>query len=202
MQIFFRIREWREENKKLGLEPTISDTWKPQQRESFLQDWLDDDSIIMEPAVKNARMTKIHSPSSNALKALQRHRWVVAGEKRLHDEVDDEDDERPYVIEGIKEVNVKKFRTKGTNYTLRFNNTMADVEIKNLHERLHDVFQQILDDTVGGVPSCDQIRLIIHSTQLKNPIAFPFNPAQDLTTERILSDFQRVIQSNQHFRYG
>ena len=122
------------------------------------------------------------------------------GEKRLHDEVDDEDDERPYVIEGIKEVNVKKFRTKGTNYTLRFNNTMADVEIKNLHERLHDVFQQILDDTVGGVPSRDQIRLIIHSTQLKNPIAFPFNPAQDLTTERILSDFQRVIQSNQHFR--
>ena len=34
--------------------------------------------------------------------------------------------ERPYVIESIKEVNIKKFRTKGTSWTLRFNNTLAD----------------------------------------------------------------------------
>ena len=33
MQIFFRIRVWREENKKLGLEPTISDSWNPQKKE-------------------------------------------------------------------------------------------------------------------------------------------------------------------------
>ena len=26
MQLFYRIRDWREENKKLGVEPTISDT--------------------------------------------------------------------------------------------------------------------------------------------------------------------------------
>ena len=109
------------------------------------------------------------------------------GEKRTHDEVDDED-ERPYAIEGVKEVDIKKFRTKGTNYSLRFNNAMADVEIKDAHERLHDVFQHIFDDTVGDVPSRDQVRMIIHSAQLKNPIAFPFKPAQALTTERILSE--------------
>ena len=32
MQLFFRIRELRKENKELGLEPTISDTWTPEQR--------------------------------------------------------------------------------------------------------------------------------------------------------------------------
>ena len=42
MQIFFRILDWREENKKLGLEPTISDHWTPEQRETYLRDWLDD----------------------------------------------------------------------------------------------------------------------------------------------------------------
>ena len=77
---------------------------------------------------------------------------------------------------------------------------MADVEIRNLHERLHDVFQQILDNTIGGVPSHDRVRMIIYSTQLEYPIAFPFMAPQHLTTERILSEFQRVIQSNQHFR--
>ena len=63
------------------------------------------------------------------MKALRRH------------DVDDEDeeDERPYVIENVKEVNIDKFKTKGTNYTVRFNNVMADDEIKNLHERLHYV---------------------------------------------------------------
>ena len=113
---------------------------------------------------------------------------------------DDEKDERPYVIENVKEVNIDKFKTKGTNYTLRFNNIMADVKIKDVHERLHEVFQHILDDTVGGIPSRDQFRMIIHSTQLEYPIAFPFKPAQALTTERILSEVERVIQSNQHFR--
>ena len=42
--------------------------------------------------------------------------------------------------------------------------------------------------------------MVTHSTQLKKTIAFPFKPAQALTTERILSEVQRVVQSNQHFR--
>ena len=84
------------------------------------------------------------------------------GEKRTHegvgdDDDDDDEDERPYVIENVKEVNIKKFQTKGTNYSLRFNNIMADVEIKDVHERLHEVFQHILSDTVGDVPSRDQV---------------------------------------------
>ena len=122
------------------------------------------------------------------------------GEKRMHDDDDDDEDERPYVIENVKEVNIKTFRTKGTNYTLWFNNIMADVEIKDVRERLHEVFQHILNDTIGNVPSRDQVRLVIHSIQLEYPIAFPFKPAQALTTERILSEVERVVQSNQHFR--
>ena len=196
MQILIRIREWREENKKLGLEPTISDDWTPQQRESFLRDWFDE--INMEASCSD-EMINPSEPVNEGASTSQMGR----GEKRIHDDDDgddDDEDERPYAIEGVKEVNIKKFRTKGTNYSLRFNNTMANVEIKDVHECLHEVFQHILDDTVGEVPSRDQVRMVIHSTQLKKPISFPFKPAQALTTERILSEVQRVVQSNQHFR--
>ena len=149
MQIFFRIRDWREENKKLGLEPTISDHWTPEQRESFLRDWLDDSPVIEasrceERTYNEEPFDKVNEGASTS--------QAGRGEKRTHDEVnddDDENDERPYVIENVKEVNIDKFKTKGTNYTLRFNNIMADVEIKDVHERLHEVFQHILDDTVG-----------------------------------------------------
>ena len=197
MQIFFRIRDWREENKKLRLEPTISDQWIPEQREGFLRDWIDDESAIMEARCSDETI----NPSEHVNEGSSTSQFG-RGEKRMHDDVDDDDDEneRPYVIENVKEVNIKKFRTKGTNYSLRFNNIMADVEIKDVHERLHEVFQHILDDTVGGIPSRDQVRMVIHSTQLEYPIAFPFKPAQALTTERILSEVERVVQSNQHFR--
>ena len=176
MQFFFRIHQWREENERMGLEPSISDTWTPEQRKSFLRDWNND----------------------------------VGGEKRSYDEMMDGEastsqmgrgeDERPYAIEDVKEVNIKKFRAKGTKYTLRFNNTLADDEVTNLHEQFHNIFNQILVDTVGGVASNDQVRMIIHSNQLEYPIAFPFMAPPRLTSERILSELERVIQSNQEFR--
>ena len=175
MQIFFRIREWRE-NKKLGLEPTISDNWTPEQRESFLRDWLDDSPIVEASRSEERTYDEMmnEGPSEQVNEGASTSQFG-RGEKRTHDDVngDDEGDERPYVIENVKEVNIDKFKTKSTNYTVRFNNVMADDEIKNLHERLHGVFQHILDDTVGGIPSHDRTRLIIHSTQLEYPIAFP-----------------------------
>ena len=124
----------------MGLESTISDYWTSGQREIFLRDWFD-----------------YHSINEGALQTGR-------GEKRSYE---DDDDERPYAIDKVKEVNTKKFRTKGTNYTLRLNSAMADDEIANLHERLHDIFQQMLNDTVGAAPSHNQIGMIIRSTQLK-----------------------------------
>ena len=36
LQTFLRIYKWQEENRKLGLEPAISDMWMPEQRQRFL----------------------------------------------------------------------------------------------------------------------------------------------------------------------
>ena len=205
MQLFFRTREWREENRKFGLERTISGRWTPEQRKSFLQDWLDD-SPIVEASRSDERTydEMMNEDLSDQVNEGASTSQAGRGEKRSHDDVDgdidDDDDGRLYVIENVKEVNIDKFKTKGTNYTVRFNNVMANDEIKNLHERLHGVFQHILDDTVGGIPSHDRMRMVIHSTQLEYPIAFPFMAPQQLTTERILSAVERVVQSNQHFR--
>ena len=86
------------------------------------------------------------------------------------------------------------------NYRVRFTNTLADTELANLHERLHHIFQQILDETIGGIPPQDQVHVVIHSNQLEYPITFPFVTPERLTMGRILAEFQRVIQSNQEFR--
>ena len=46
----------------------------------------------------------------------------------------------------------------------------------------------------------DQVRFILRSEQLDTPISIPFLPVERLTTERVFSQIERVIQSNQEFR--
>ena len=184
LQIFQRIYEWREENKKLGLEPTISDFWTPEQRQRFLDEWSDDSYIIEASRGEKRTYDEMMSeePSTSQLG---------------RGEVDD--NERPFYIESARQVYAKKFKTNATSYRILFTNVLADVEITSLHERLHELFQQILDETVGGVPQQDQVRFLFHSNQLDNPIDFPFMPAERLNTEHILAKFEQVIQSNQEF---
>ena len=71
-----------------------------------------------------------------------------------------------------------------------------DVEITSLNEGLHEIFQQILDETIGGIPPQDQVRFVLHSNQLEYSINFPFMAPGRLTTEHILAEFGCIIQSN------
>ena len=204
MGIFQRIAEWRMENERMGLVPDISDTWTPEQREAFLRDWFDDQVISQTSHGEKRSHEEINEGASTSQPGR--------GQKRFYDEMlggDDEepvqigrgqDDERPFNIESVTQVNIKKFRTTGMNYRVPFTNALADAELTNLHERLHYIFQQILDETIGGVPPKDQERIVIHSNQLEYPITFPFMAPHRLTTERVLAEFQRVIQSHQEFR--
>ena len=46
----------------------------------------------------------------------------------------------------------------------------------------------------------DQVRFVLRSDQLDTPISIPFIPLAQLTTERVFSQIERVIQSNRDFR--
>ena len=179
MEIFVRIRGWRLENERLGLIPELTDTWTPEQRERFLCDWGND-----EPQVGH-------------------------GQKRSHEETinddietgqdDDAETSDAFTVVGVRQVNMKKFKTTGVDYHIRFTNAFANVELSEYHDRLHEIFQSLLDEVIRGVPPHDQVRFVLHSPQLEKPISFPFMPRQRLATERVLAEFERVIQSNHHF---
>jgi hypothetical protein len=112
---------------------------------------------------------------------------------------DDEVRDNFFTVNGIKQVNVKKFKTTGTNYTIQFTDTFAHLELSRFHERLHEIFQSVLDRVTRDIPSHDQVRFVLHSPQLEYPISLPFMPRQRLTTERVLAEFERMIQSNHEF---
>ena len=45
----------------------------------------------------------------------------------------------------VKQVKVKKFGTKSTDYTVQFTDTFAHLELSQFHDRLHGIFESLLD---------------------------------------------------------
>ena len=108
--------------------------------------------------------------------------------------------ENNFTVTNVKQVKVKKFGTTGTDYTVQFTDTFAHLELSQFHDRLHEIFESLLDSITRDIPEHDQVRFVLHSPQLEKPISLPFMALSRLTTERVLAQIERVIQSNHEFR--
>ena len=105
-----------------------------------------------------------------------------------------------YVVEKVNQVNSKKFRMSAKDYLIRFNNTESELDLIEGYERTQEIFEHLLNNITGGMNEKDQVRFVLRSAQLKTPISLPFMPVLQLTPERVFSQIERVVQSNQDFR--
>ena len=122
------------------------------------------------------------------------------GEKRKSDEQDVESGEYYYHIESVKKHHSKKFRMTATDHTVQFNNVLADLDLLESTQRTQAIFHHLIADVTWDMGKKDQVRFVLRSDQLDTPISLPFLPVEQLTTERVFSQIERVIQSNQDFR--
>ena len=124
------------------------------------------------------------------------------GEKRKGDEqlLPVESGEEYYSIETKKKHYSKKFRMTATDHIVRFNNVLHDVDLLESQERTHTIFHHLIEDVTTDMNPNDQVRFILRSQQLQTPISIPFLPLEKLTTEKVLSHIEKVIQSNEEFR--
>lgn len=100
----------------------------------------------------------------------------------------------------MKQVKEKKFKTTSMDYTVHFTDTFAHLDIFQFHERLHEIFERLLNTITRDIPEHDQVRSELQSPQFETPISLPFLSRSRLTTERVLAEFERVVQSNREFR--
>ena len=125
------------------------------------------------------------------------------GEKRTIDELDDngnnndnnkdvndgastsrqsDDDERYFsVIDKISEVKIKKFKTTALKYVVKLTDTLASVDISQAYEHVYNMIETLLNTVFSGVAQQDQVRLVLKSPHLKNPIS-PFHGAVSFNT--------------------
>ena len=126
---------------------------------------------------------------------------IGRGEKRKSDDEQDVEQGEYYDdIESVKKHHSKKFRMSATDHKVRFNNVLADIDLLESHERTQAIFHHLIEDVTWGMNPNDQVRFILRSEQLDTPISIPFLPVERLTTERVFSQIEHVIQSNQEFR--
>ena len=129
------------------------------------------------------------------------------GEKRKNQSDDEESSESEdeqgqyyYQLESSKKYHSKKFGMTATDHKVRFNNVLADFDLLESYESTMKIFRHLLDDVTEGIAPNDKVRFILRSEQLETPISLPFMTVEELTTEKVFSQIERVIQSNQEFR--
>ena len=122
------------------------------------------------------------------------------GEKRKNEDEQDEQGQYYYHIESRKKYHSKKFGMSATDHKVRFNNVLADFDLLESYESTMKIFHHLLEEVTEGMNPNDKVRFILRSEQLDTPISLPFLTVEQLTTERVFSQIERVIQSNQEFR--
>ena len=127
------------------------------------------------------------------------------GQKRKNqsdEESESEDDEGQYYyqLESRRKYHSKKFGMTATDHRVRFNNVLAGRDLLQSYESSLKIFHYLLEEVKEGMAPNDQVRFILRSEQLETPISLPFMPVERLTAERVYSELERVIQSNQEFR--
>ena len=120
------------------------------------------------------------------------------GKKRKAENQNQEQDY--YQIKPVRKQHSQKFNMTAKNYGVRFNNVLDDVDLLQSRKRTYGIFDHLIKDVTKGMNSYDQVRFVLSSNQLQTPIAIPFCSLEELTTEKVLSHVEKVVQSNEEFR--
>ena len=127
------------------------------------------------------------------------HEQTGQGKKRKA-ETQDVEQEEYYRIQPVKEYYSSKFKAMGKNYRVQFNNALDNVDLLESQTRTYDIFDRLIKDVTEGMNPTDQVRFVLQSNQLQSPISLPFCALEELTTEKVFSQVEKVVQSNEEFR--
>ena len=160
-----------------------------------LSDSEDDDPIpsISDEGTNNQNES---IPGNDELESEQTGRGV----KRKAENQNDEQEQDYYQIKPLREHHSQKFNMTAKNYGVRFNNVLGNVDLLESRNRTYGIFDHLIKDVTEGMNPYDQVRFVLSSNQLQTPITIPFCSLEELTTEKVLSHVEKVVQSNEEFR--
>ena len=142
----------------------------------------------------------INDEGSNSEEDELEREQTGRGEKRKAENQNEEQEQDYYQIKPIRERHSQKFNMTAKNYGVHFNNVLDDVDLLESRKRTYGIFDHLIKDVTEGMNPNDQVRFVLSSKQLQTPITVPFCSLEELTTEKVLSHVEKVVQSNEEFR--
>ena len=178
-------------------EPIPSKKRKAENQDVILSDSEDDELIrnINEDELQVEPIPTIGDEGSN-----NQDEQSGRGVKRKAENQDVEQEQDYYRIKPVRDYHSQKFNMTAKNYGVHFNNVLHDVNLLESQNRTYGIFDHLIRDVTEGMNSTDQVRFVLSSNQLQTPIALPFCSVEELTTEKVLSQVEKVVQSNEEFR--
>ena len=186
------------------------DEWVFDVDENSLWDWSDSeaDEIIrnIQESDQTARGEKrksnewSDSGDDEIIRGIQESDQVGRGGKKRKSNDSLIPEEEFYEKESVTKTKSKKFRMSATDHRIRFNNVVSQLDLIESYQRTQAIFEHLLNNVTEGMNDQDQVRFVLRSDQLDTLISMPFMPVEQLSTERVFSQIERVIQSNRDFR--
>ena len=139
-------------------------------------------------------------PSDEGSSSEEDEEQTGRGVKRKPENQNVEQEQDYYQIKPVREHHSKKFNMTAKNYSVHFNNALGDVDLLESRNRTYGIFDRLIEDVTEGMNLTDQVRFVLRSDQLQTPISIPFCPLEELTVEKVLSNVEKVVQSNEDFR--
>ena len=170
-----------------------------------LGEWSDGDDdwvweIDEEAILQQLNDGKDDDPIPNVSGEDLEHEQTGRGVKRKAENQNVEQEQDYYQIKPVREHHSQKFNMTAKNYGVHFNNLLDNVNLLESQNRTYDIFDHLIKDVTKGMNPKDQVRFVLSSNQLQTPIAIPFCSLEELTTEKVLSHVEKVVQSNEEFR--
>ena len=182
----------RETGTPAGVVEDLMDNWSSEEKRQFNEDWANDDFLCWDDEAEQP-----HFPADEPLE----NQVGDGGKRKLSDSESPSKRQKPeeyFTVKSVKEVNVRKFKTTGTDYAVQFHDFNIH-GVLNIMPTLNRAVKHLFDRLTTDMAPHDQVRLILNSHQLDKPISLPFMPKEKLTPERFLAAVERVVQSNDQF---
>ena len=163
---------------------------------------INDDEILVisSDSEEDEPIPNINDEGSNSEEDVLECEQTGRGEKRKAENQNEEQEQDYYRIKPVREHHSQKFNMTAKNYGVRFNNVLDNVDLLESRKRTYGIFDHIIKDVTEGMNPNDQVRFVLSSNQLQTPITIPFCSLEELTTEKVLSHVEKVVQSNEEFR--
>ena len=172
----------------------------PEADEILSREWNDPDDLIRNVNEEEILARVYGNDDEDEVQTGRGQKRKNQSDDEESSESEDEQGQYYYQLESSKKYHSKKFGMTATDHKVRFNNVLADFDVLESYQSTMKIFHHLLEEVTEDMTPNDKIRFILRSEQLETPISLPFMTVEELTTERVFAQFERVIQSNQEFR--